>query len=141
MLLVLLLFTNNNNENKNNKRIWSTNIEQDTINNDNWRNVVATSDNMQVALMSVPPGEELGAETHPQNDQFFRIERGNGKLVTDIGTALLSDGSTAIVPRGVKHNLINTGAAPLKLYTLYSPPHHKPHTWDRTHADEIARKG
>jgi mannose-6-phosphate isomerase-like protein (cupin superfamily) len=119
--------------------LWSADIENDTANNDNWRNIIHTTEKMQVGLMSVPPGQELGAETHSDNDQFFRIESGRGKLITDIGETNLSSGYAAIVPRGVRHNLVNTGNSPLKLYTIYSPPHHKPHTLDRTQMDEAMR--
>lgn len=127
--------------------VWSDNIEKLTKANTNWRNVIYTSDKLQISLMSVPPNEELGLEVHPKNDQFFRIESGQGKLVIGKPNAanhqdfLLTDGSAAVVPRGIWHNVINTSTTnPLKLYTLYGPPHHPLGTVDTTHTEEISRE-
>jgi mannose-6-phosphate isomerase-like protein (cupin superfamily) len=120
-----------------------TNIAEDTINNNSWRKVLNTSNNMQLVAMSVPPAEELGWEVH-NNDQLFRIERGNGEI--RIGNAKkyksnpLTDDTLAIVPSGNYHNIINTGNTPLKFYTVYSPPHHPANTEDFTHKDEITRE-
>jgi mannose-6-phosphate isomerase-like protein (cupin superfamily) len=121
---------------------WSDNIERLTEANREWRNVIHTTDNMQIVTMSVPVGQNLGAETHSDNDQFFRIESGEGLL--ELGSNgdtkfSLHSGSAAIVPKGTKHNIVNTGTAPLQLYTIYAPPHHPPGTVDKTHADEILR--
>lgn len=127
--------------------VWSDNIEKLTNANMNWRNVIYTSDKLQISLMSVPPNEELGSEVHPENDQFFRIESGQGKLVIGKSSAsnhqefLLTDGSAAVVPHGIWHNVINTSATdPLKLYTLYGPPHHPLGTMHSSHAEEISRE-
>lgn len=126
--------------------IWSANIEKETLANTNWRKVVATSDNLQVVEMSTPPGEALGWEVHPTNDQFFRIESGECEVSTKYGdnsnvkTVKLTDGMATLIPQGIYHNVVNTGKEPLRMYTIYGPPHHPPGTVDRTHADEIARE-
>lgn len=128
---------------------WSADIETLTRRNEYWREVIYTSDKMQIALMSVPPGAELGAEVHKESDQFFRVDSGKGKLVIGkpgepgepMETHELQDGYGAVVPHGAWHNIINTSTSePLKLYTIYSPPHHPPGTRDLTYADEIARE-
>jgi mannose-6-phosphate isomerase-like protein (cupin superfamily) len=76
--------------------------------------------------MSIAPGEDIGMEVHPDNDQFFRFEQGQGKCIIDGHQYTVEDGSCIIVPMGAEHNVINTSASePLKLYTLYSPAHHK----------------
>ena len=94
--------------------------------NTNFREVLYTSEFSQLVLMSIPPGGEIGAETHPSNDQFFRVEGGEGKCFIDGTEYELQDGDAVIVPRGARHNVINTSeTAALKLYTIYSPPHHK----------------
>ena len=75
--------------------------------------------------MSLLPKEEIGLETHPENDQFFRFEEGEGKCVIDGHEYAVEDGTAIIVPAGAKHNVINTSSSKeLKMYTLYSPPHH-----------------
>lgn len=103
-----------------------TNIEQKTLDNDNFRHVIYTGKNSQLVLMSIPAGGEIGMETHPDNDQFFRFEAGRGKVIIDGNEYEVSDGHVAIVPAGAEHNVINASdSEPLKLYTLYSPPHHK----------------
>lgn len=109
-----------------------SNIEKDTLENDNFRKVVYTAKNMQLVLMSLKPGEEIGMEIHPENDQFFRIEKGEGKCIIDDNEYFLEDGIVIIVPAGARHNVINTSTTEeLKLYTIYCPPHHK---------DSIVRK-
>jgi mannose-6-phosphate isomerase-like protein (cupin superfamily) len=121
--------------------VWVGDIEKITIENEDWRHVLHTADNLQVVAMSVPVGQELGMETHQHNDQFFRVESGVGRLETvgvggNRGRYELKDGFSAVVPHGTQHNLINIGDKPLKLYTIYGPPHHPPGTIHRTHADE-----
>lgn len=127
------------------KQAWSINIQQESLNNNNWRNVLYTSDNLQVVAMSVPVGEELGWEVHSDNDQLFRVVQGDGLLEVresqNVKSTELKDGIVAIVPHGNYHNLKNIGSQTLKFYTVYSPPHHKPNTIDATHAAEIAREG
>ncbi|MDR3519618.1 MAG: cupin domain-containing protein [Candidatus Pacebacteria bacterium] len=105
---------------------FNANIEKDTIENTNFRKVVYTSKHSQLVLMSLKPMEEIGMETHAENDQFFRFEKGMGKCVIDGNYYDVKDGSAIIVPAGAQHNVINTsGTEDLKLYTLYSPAHHK----------------
>jgi mannose-6-phosphate isomerase-like protein (cupin superfamily) len=102
-----------------------TNIEQDTLNNDNFRKVLYTSKHMQLVLMTLQPGEEIGEETHPTIDQFFRFEAGKGKCIINDNEYNLSDGDCIIIPAGSKHNIINTGGVALQMYTIYTPPNHQ----------------
>ncbi|MCF3108533.1 cupin domain-containing protein [Niabella sp. CC-SYL272] len=100
-------------------------IENDTLANDAFRKVLYTAKQLQLVLMTLQPGEEIGAEVHPENDQFFRFESGTGTCVIDDQEYAVSDGFAIIVPLGARHNVINTGNKPLKMYTIYAPPHHK----------------
>lgn len=100
------------------------NIERLSLENDNFRKVLYTCKNCQLVLMSLLPGEEIGEEVHDV-DQFLRIERGTGTAILNDTSHNIEDGSAIIVPAGTKHNLINTGDNPLKLYSLYMPPHHR----------------
>ena len=103
-----------------------TNIEKDTLENNNFRKVLYTSKHSQLVLMSLKPREEIGMEVHPDNDQFFRFERGRGKCIIDGNEYDLSDGVAVVVPASAQHNVINTSdKEELKLYTIYSPAHHK----------------
>ena len=103
-----------------------SNIEKDTLENENFRKVVYTASHCQLVLMNLQPNEEIGMETHPDNDQFFRFEKGTGKVIIDGNEYEVSDGFAVIVPAGAEHNVINTSATDsLKLYTIYSPAHHK----------------
>lgn len=103
-----------------------TNIEKDTVENNNFRKVLYTGNNSQLVLMSLKPGEEIGSEVHHENDQFFRFEQGQGKCVIDGNEYEVSDGSAIIVPAGSEHNIINvSNSEDLRLYTIYSPAHHK----------------
>ena len=105
---------------------YNANIEKDALENKNFRKVLYTSKYSQLVLMNLKPNEEIGMEVHPLNDQFFRFEKGEGKCVIDGNSYELSDGSVIIVPAGAEHNVINTsGVDDLKLYTIYSPAHHK----------------
>lgn len=102
------------------------NIEKDTIANQNFRKVLYTSKHSQLVLMSLKPNEEIGMEVHADNDQFFRIEKGQGKCIIDGNEYDISDGSAIVVPAGAQHNVMNVSATDdLKLYTIYSPAHHK----------------
>jgi len=102
------------------------NIEKDTLENGNFRKVLYTGKHSQLVLMSLKPNEEIGMEVHEENDQFFRFEKGQGKCIIDGNEYELSDGVAVIVPAGAQHNIINTSSeAELKLYTIYSPAHHK----------------
>jgi len=103
-----------------------TNIERDTLENENYRKVLYTSEHSQLVLMSLKPGEEIGMEVHSDNDQFFRIEKGEGKCIIDGNEYDLEDGVAIVVPAGSQHNVINVSdSEELKLYTIYSPAHHK----------------
>ncbi len=103
-----------------------TNIEKETLENENFRKVLYTAKHSQLVLMSLRPNEEIGMEVHPDSDQFFRFEKGEGKVIIDGNEYLVSDGSAIVVPAGAEHNVINTSSTePLKLYTIYSPAHHK----------------
>ena len=105
---------------------FSGNIEKSTTENSHFRKVLYTGKHCQLVLMSLRPKEEIGLETHPDNDQFFRFEQGEGKCIIDGHEYAVGDGVAIIVPAGAKHNVINTSASQeLKMYTLYSPPHHK----------------
>ncbi len=114
-----------------------TNIEQDSIENNNFRKVLYTAKNSQLVLMSLQPGEEIGSEVH-HLDQFIRIEAGSGKTILDGIEHNISDGFAVIVPSGVEHNIINTSSEVMKLYTVYSPPNHKDGTVHTTKAEAEA---
>ncbi len=102
------------------------NIEKETIENTNFRKVLYTAKHSQLVLMSLRPKEEIGMEVHPDNDQFFRFEKGQGKVIIDGNEYAVGDGFAVVVPAGAQHNVINISESePLKLYTLYSPAHHK----------------
>lgn len=105
---------------------FNINIEKETLANNNYRKVVYTSKYSQLVLMSLKPKEEIGMEIHPDNDQFFRFESGMGKCVMDGNEYDVKDGSAIVVPAGAEHNVINISSETnLKLYTIYSPAHHK----------------
>lgn len=101
-------------------------IEELTKINSTYRTVLYTGSHSQLVLMALQPGEEIGLETHHENDQFFRFEVGTGKVVIDGNEYMVKDGDAVIVPAGAQHNVINTSdSSELKLYTIYSPAHHK----------------
>jgi len=101
-------------------------IEKLTLENESFRRVLYTAKHSQLVLMSLKPEEEIGLETHSDTDQFFRFEKGFGKVFIDGVEQLVGDGDAVIVPAGAQHNVINTSSSdPLKLYTIYSPAHHK----------------
>ena len=105
---------------------FSTNIEEATLENGNFRKVLYTSKHSQLVLMSLKPREEIGMEVHEENDQFFRFETGQGKCIIDGNEYEVGDGFAVVVPAGAQHNIINTSETEdLKLYTIYSPAHHK----------------
>ncbi len=113
-----------------------TDIEHATRANENFRKVLFTGPKSQLVLMSLKPGEDIGMETHPDIDQFLRVEAGTGKAILDGVEHDLKDGSAVVVPAGTKHNVINTSRSePLKLYTIYTPPEHPDGT---VHADKAA---
>lgn len=110
------------------------NIEKLSLENEYFREVLHTDERLQLVVMSLLPGEEIGAEVH-HLDQFIRVEKGQGKAVLDGEEHELTDGFAIIVPSGAMHNIINTGLEPMKLYTLYAPPNHKPGTIHKTKAE------
>ncbi len=108
------------------KHGFTDNIEQLTLANENFRKVLYTAAHSQLVLMSLKPGEEIGMETHTENDQFFRIEKGLGKIFIDGTEYAVSDGFAIMVPSGSQHNVVNLSPTDaLKLYTIYSPAHHR----------------
>lgn len=116
------------------------NIEKATNENNFFRKVLYTAKNIQLVVMSLKPGEDIGEEIH-QLDQFIRIESGEGKAILNGVTHKLSDGFSVIVPAGIKHNIINTSSdKPLKVYTLYSPPNHLDGTIHKTKAEAEAHE-
>lgn len=113
-----------------------TNIEQEALENEDFRRVLYTAKNCQLVLMSLPAGTDIGEEVHEEGDQFIRVEEGEGQSILDGVERDLSDGSVIIIPAGVRHNIKNTSTSDaLKLYTLYAPPHHKDATVHHTKAD------
>ena len=114
-------------------------IETLTTGNSDFRRVLYTGHHLQLVLMSLPPGCDIGSEVHADRDQFFRFEEGEGEVDIDGNTYQVADGSGIVVPAGARHNVRNTGAAPLKLYTLYGPPEHKDGVVQSTKAEADAR--
>ena len=114
-----------------------TNIEEDTLENQDFRRVLYTAKNSQLVLMSLRGNEEIGEEIH-ELDQFIRVEAGQGLAVLDGVAHRLSDGSAVVIPAGTKHNVINVSdTEELKLYTLYSPPEHRDGTVHKTKSDAL----
>ena len=123
---------------------WIGDIEKQTVENETFRTVVFTGEHTQLTVMRLAAGEDIGWESHHDRDQFFRVERGHGRV--ELGrnedgvdeTHNVKDDWAVIVPAGVWHNVVNTGADELKLYSLYSPPEHPDGTVHRTKADALA---
>lgn len=116
------------------------NIEELTIENENFRQVLFTGPHSQLVLMSLKPGEEIGEEVHTV-DQFFRFEQGTGKSIIDGNEYEIKDGDAIIVPTGAKHNIVNTSESEsLKLYTIYSPANHQDGVVAATKADAEAHE-
>ena len=115
------------------------NIETLTTGNSDFRRVLYTGKHLQLVLMTLQPGEEIGSEVHDGIDQFFRFEEGEGVVDIDGTAHKVEDGSGVIVPSGARHNVRNTGDRPLKLYTLYGPPEHKDQIVQATKAEADAR--
>ena len=99
-------------------------IEKLTLENSNFRKVIYTAEHSQLVLMSLKSGEDIGMETHKENDQFIRVERGTGKAILEGKGYKLTGGTALVVPAGSEHNIINDGDGEMKLYTIYSPTHH-----------------
>ncbi len=113
-------------------------IEHRTRENSDFRRVLYTGKNLQLVLMSLQPGEDIGAEVHDDRDQFFRVEAGSGEVSIDDRRTKLEEDMAVIVPAGARHNIRNTGEKPLKLYTIYGPPEHLERTVHVTKADAAA---
>ncbi len=113
-------------------------IEELTLANKDFRHVLYTGKYMQLVLMTIMPGDDIGEEVHEGHDQFFRFESGSGEVLIDNKITKIKDDDVVIVPAGANHNVINTGDVPLKLYTIYSPPEHKEGVVRATKADAEA---
>jgi mannose-6-phosphate isomerase-like protein (cupin superfamily) len=113
------------------------NIEAVAIGNEDFRQVLYTAHNCQLVVMALKPQEDIGAEVH-KLDQFFRVEAGRGEAVLDGVRTAIEAGYAVVVPAGARHNIINTGTEPLKLYTIYSPPNHRDGVVHHTRADAEA---
>ena len=114
-------------------------IEAETAKNSDFRRVLYTGKNLQLVLMRLKPGEEIGEEVHADVDQFFRFEAGTGAVLIDGAKHAVTDGSAVIVPCGARHNVVNTSkTADLKLYTIYAPPEHKDKVVRKTKRDAVA---
>jgi mannose-6-phosphate isomerase-like protein (cupin superfamily) len=110
-------------------------IEDRTEANRDFRRVLYTGQHLQLVLMALKPGEEIGEEVHPDTDQFFRVEEGEGEVWIDGRETRIESDTAIVVPAGARHNIRNTSHEPLKLYTLYAPPHHADGTVHHTRAD------
>ncbi|MGH9266056.1 MAG: cupin domain-containing protein [Acidimicrobiales bacterium] len=123
---------------------WVGDIERETVENDDFRRVVFTGEHVQLTVMRLAPGEEIGVEMHDHLDQFLRIEQGSGRVTFGPSKDQVDeehdvkDDWAVVVPGGVWHNVINTGDGDLKLYSLYAPPEHPPETVHQTKADAEA---
>jgi len=116
----------------NGKKGYRDDIEKLTLGNTDFRRVLYTGEHLQLVLMTLKPGEEIGEEVHGDKDQFFRFESGTGEVrINDVANPV-EDGIAVIVPAGAKHNVVNTGDEPLTMYTVYGPPDHKDRTVHRT---------
>lgn len=115
-------------------------IETITEQNPDFRRVLYTGSHLQLVLMSIAPGDEIGEEVHPDRDQFFRVETGKGEVWIDGHRTNIKSEFAIVVPAGARHNIRNTGETPLKVYTLYGPPEHVDGTVHATRADALASK-
>lgn len=117
------------------------NIEEKTLSNNNFRQVLHTGQHAQLVVMNLEPNEDIGLEVHEIVDQFLRVEKGQGKVILSGEEHAIKEGDAIIVPAGVKHNVINTSPEDqLKLYTVYSPPHHKDGTIHKTKSEAESDK-
>ena len=108
------------------------NLEEKTLENENFREVLFTAEKSQLVVMALEPKEEIGRETHAEHDQFIRVEKGEGKAILDSEEFSLKDGSAVVIPAGTKHNIVNVSdSEKMKLYTVYTPPEHPNGTINR----------
>ena len=124
-------------------RGFKSSIESETLDNTNFRKVLYTGQYLQVVLMSLPPGADIGEEVHHSNDQFFRIEAGQGRCFIDGNEYYIKAGDAIVVPAGATHNVVNTDEeVNLSMYTIYGPPNHKDGTLrsKKQEAEEIGEK-
>ncbi|MEA4910916.1 hypothetical protein SDC9_21759 [bioreactor metagenome] len=117
-----------------------TNIEKDTLENSNFRKVLFTAKHMQLVVMSIPVGGDIGMETHGDVDQFIRVEKGKAKSILNGVETELEDDFSVIVPAGTEHNIVNIGDEDLKVYTIYARPEHKKGTIHTTKEDAMANE-
>jgi mannose-6-phosphate isomerase-like protein (cupin superfamily) len=115
-------------------------IEEMTEENSEFRHVLYTGKHLQLVVMALKPGQEIGEEIHSNRDQFFRIEKGKGEIEIDGNARKIKADDAIVVPAGARHNLVNTGSKMLKLYTLYGPPNHVDHLIQKTKAEADASK-
>ena len=113
-------------------------IEELTTANTNFRRVLYTGDHLQLVLMSLGPGEEIGEEVHSEIDQFIRVEQGRGQAIIDGVRHEIEDDAAVVIPAGARHNVVNTGGEPLRLYTVYGPPEHRDGVVRATKAEAVA---
>ena len=121
------------------KRGYCEDIEKRTLGNDDFRRVLYTGHSLQLVLMTLQPGEEIGEEVHEAIDQFFRFEAGEGVVCIDGKDNPVHADLAVIVPAGARHNVRNTGAQPLRFYTIYAPPEHRDGVVQATRAEAQAR--
>lgn len=115
------------------------NIEEKSLDNDLFREVLFTAPHVQLVVMAIAPGDDIGLETHDDVDQFIRVEAGRGKALLNGKEHDIGDGTAVVIPAGTEHNIINTSQdEPLKLYTLYSPPEHPDGTVHKDKAEALA---
>jgi mannose-6-phosphate isomerase-like protein (cupin superfamily) len=113
-------------------------IKDLTRENTDFRRVLYTGKHLQLVVMTIEPGQDIGEETHADCDQFFRVEKGEGEAWIDGHMIEIEKGSAVVVPAGATHNIRNSGGKPLKLYTLYGPPQHEDGTLQISRADAMA---
>lgn len=114
-----------------------SNIEEETLENENFRKVIFDGQKSQLVVMTIQPGDDIGMEVHEEHDQFIRIEEGQAKVILNGEESEVEDDWAIVIPAGVEHNVVNTGSEPLKLYTIYSPPEHPKGTIHVTKAEAM----
>jgi len=119
-------------EEVNNMTGYVINVEEKSLQNRYFREVLFTTNKSQLVVMALKPDEDIGMEVHPEHDQFIRIESGTGKAIMNGEEHEISNGSAIVIPAGTQHNIINTSEVVMKLYTIYTPPEHKPGTIHKT---------